>query len=157
MIPATKEQLVMTLLPRTIGKFSRYGLIVNKMRYKHENYTEKYLSGGTVTVAYNPDDVSCIWLIENGAYIRFELIENRFKSMNLLEVQSLQKSHKKVVKAATEPNLQAQIELASHIEAIVSSAASHGDVDVKGIRKSRQRERDRNHVDYVRKGGVNNA
>ena len=77
--------------------------------------------------------------------------------MNLLEVQSLQKSHKKVVKAATEPNLQAQIELASHIEAIVSSAASHGDVDVKGIRKSRQRERDRNHVDYVRKGGVNNA
>ena len=127
------------------------------MRYKHENYTEKYLSGGIVTVAYNPDDVSCVWLMENGSYIRFELIECRFKGINLSEVQSLQKSHKKVVKGATKDNLQAQIELASHIETIVSSAASHKDIDVKGIRKSRQRERDRNHVDYVRKGGVNNA
>lgn len=157
LIPATKEQLVMTLLPRATGKFSRYGLIVNKMRYKHENYTEKYLSGGIVTVAYNPDDVSCVWLIENGSYICFELIESRFKGMDLLEVLSLQESHKKVVKGATKDNLQAQIELASHIETIVSSAASHRDVDVKGIRKSRQRERDRNHVDYVRKGGENNA
>lgn len=38
-----REQLVMTLLPRAVGKFSRYGLKVNKMRYHHENYVEKYL------------------------------------------------------------------------------------------------------------------
>lgn len=156
LIAVMSEELVLTLLPRTQGKFTRQGLKVNGMRYKHENYTESFLSGGTVTVAYNPDDASCIWLIENGDYIRFELIESRFKSMDLSEVETLKNSQKELVKAATEPNLQAQIELASHIEAIVSSAVSHGDVDVKGIRKSRQKERNRSHVDYV-KEGVKNA
>ena len=69
----------------------------------------------------------------------------------------MQESHKKVVKGATKDNLQAQIELASHIEAIVNTAARQEDVNIKGIRKSRQRERNRNHIDYVRKGGENNA
>ena len=63
LITVDKEQIVLTLLPRTTGKFSRFGLRVNKMRYKHENFTEKYLSGGEVTVAYNPDDVSAVWSI----------------------------------------------------------------------------------------------
>lgn len=151
------EKLILTLLPRTQGKFSRNGLKVNKMRYKHENYTEKYLSGGTVTVAYNPDDVSYIWLLENGSYIRFELIESRFKDMDLSQVEVIQNNQKELVRVATEPNLQAQIELANHIEAIVNTAASHEDVDIKGVRKNRQRERDRNHVDYIKKGGVKNA
>lgn len=150
------EQVVLTLLPRTTGKFCRNGLKVNKLRYKNENFTEKYLSGGEVTVAYNPDDVSCIWLIENGAYIRFELIESRFKDMGLSEVQTMQNTQKELVKTATKPNLQAQIELANYIEAIVSSAGGHGDVDIKGIRKCRQRERDKSHVDYV-KSGVKNV
>lgn len=157
LITVTSEELILTLLPRTQGRFTRQGLKVNGMRYKHENYTEKFLSGGTVIVAYNPDDVSCIWLIENGAYIRFELIESRFKNMNLSEVETLKDNQKELVKAATEPNLQAQIELASHIEAIVSNVDGHGDVNIKGIRKSRQRERNRNHVDYVKKGGAKNA
>lgn len=155
LIAVTSEELVLTLLPRTQGKFSRQGLKANGMRYRHENYTESFLSGGTVTVAYNPDDVSCIWLIENGAYIRFELIESRFKSMDLSEVETLKNSQKVLVKAATEPNLQAQIELANHIEAIVSSVGGHGNVDIKEIRKSRQRERNRSHVDYVKEGAKN--
>ena len=54
LIIVDKEQIVLTLLPRTTGKFSRFGLRVNKMRYKHENFTEKYLVGGEVTVAYKP-------------------------------------------------------------------------------------------------------
>lgn len=149
-------QVILTLLPRTTGKFCRNGLKVNKLRYKNKNFTEKYLSGGEVTAAYNPDDVSCIWLIENGAYIRFELIESRFKDMGLSEVQTMQTTQKELVKTAAKPNLQAQIELANHIEAIVSSAGGHRDVDIKGIRKCRQRERDKSHVDYV-KDGVKNV
>lgn len=34
LIKIDKEILTLTLLPRTIGKFHRNGLIVNKMRYK---------------------------------------------------------------------------------------------------------------------------
>lgn len=146
------EQVILTLLPRTQGKFCRNGLKVNKMRYKNENYTEKYLSGGTATVAYNPDDVSFVWLIDNGAYIRFSLIESRYKDMRLSDVQSMQTSQKELVKAAKEQNLQSQIELANHIEAIVSSVGGHSDVDIKGIRTNRQRERNRSHVDYVKDG-----
>ncbi len=78
LIPVDYNTLVLTLLPRSTGKFSRKGLLVNKLRYKHDGYTERYLTGGTVTVAYNPDDVSEIWLIEKGVYTPFTLIESRF-------------------------------------------------------------------------------
>lgn len=57
LLSISKEELILTLLPRIEGKFTRQGLKVNGIRYKNENYTEKYLAGGTVTVAYNPEDV----------------------------------------------------------------------------------------------------
>ena len=41
LIPVISKQLVLTLLPRTTGKFSRVGLTVNRMRYKHKDFTEK--------------------------------------------------------------------------------------------------------------------
>lgn len=44
--------LIQTLLPRTTGTFSRKGLRVNGLRYTHDAYTESFLSGGKVTVAY---------------------------------------------------------------------------------------------------------
>ncbi len=87
LIPADYNTLVLTLLPRTTGKFSRNGLIVNKLRYKQNGYTERYLNGGTVTVAYNPEDVSEIWLIEKGTYTPFMLIENRFNGKCIREVE----------------------------------------------------------------------
>ena len=40
LIPIDYDTLVLTLLPRTNGKFTRKGLIVNGLRYKHEKYTE---------------------------------------------------------------------------------------------------------------------
>ena len=44
LIPADYNTLVLTLLPRTTGKFSRKGLIVNKLRYKHYGFTERFVS-----------------------------------------------------------------------------------------------------------------
>lgn len=100
LLSVTGEELTFALLPRTKGRFSRQELRVNGMRYKHENYTEKYLSGGEVTVTYNPDDVSCVWLIENGDYVRFDLIESRYKDKKLSEVETLKESQKAIVKVA---------------------------------------------------------
>ena len=60
-----RETMILTLFPRTMGTFSRKGLKVNKRRYRHDGYTEKYLTGDRVTVAYNPDDVSFVWVIES--------------------------------------------------------------------------------------------
>ena len=97
LLDITSEELILTLLPRTEGRFTRQGLKVNGMRYRHDNYTEKYLCGGTVTVAYNPEDVSCIWLLENGSYIRFELIESRYRNKNMEEVESIKTGQKAVI------------------------------------------------------------
>ena len=150
LITVDKEQIVLTLLPRTTGKFSRFGLRVNKMRYKHENFTEKYLAGGEVTVAYNPDDVSAVWLIDNGSYIRFDLIESRYKGKELSDAEIMQKGQKELVKAATADNIQAQINLAQSIEIIAESVNNPDKVNIKSIRNTRQREQTKNHIDYIR-------
>jgi len=155
LIPANYNTLILTLLPRTTGNFSKKGLIVNKMRYKHDGYTERYLSGGTVTVAYNPENVSEIWLIENGVYTPFTLIESRFNGMGIQEVEALKESQRATVKAATADNLQAKIDLIKHIGIVAASAANQGNTSIKGIRDNRRREQMRTHIDYVKESADN--
>lgn len=98
LIKVDRTTLIHTLLPRIEGRFTRKGLIVNKLRYKNDNFTEQYLSGGTVTVAYNPEDVSIVWLIENGLYTPFELIESLYSRKSLTEVQKLQEKQKSLIR-----------------------------------------------------------
>ena len=144
------KTLMLTLLPRTNGTFSRKGLAVNKLRYSNPDYTESYLNGGMVTVAYNPDDVSKVWLIDNGVYIVFELIESRFIGCNLAQVSDMQVNQRAIIKNASTANLQAQIDLAEHIEAVAHSTISEGDTSIKQIRKTRQREQTKTHIDFMR-------
>lgn len=155
LIPVNREHLILTLLPRTIGKFSRFGLKVNKLRYHAEGFTENYLKGGNVTVSYNPDDVTYVWILDHGAYHRFELIESRFKMRSLTEIQNLQDIRREIVKEVSEENLQAQIDLAKHIETIAHAICEPSDVKVKSIRKTRKREQTKRHIDHM-KGGVTN-
>ena len=123
-----KRELMLILLPRATGKFSRYGLKVNKLRYHREGYTEQYLSGGDVVVAYNPEDVSSVWVLENGAYTEFTVIESRYQGKDLTVVQELQTSQMDIARGAVRDNLQAQINLTQHIEVIAGSGVGHGDV-----------------------------
>ena len=89
LITVSADELLMALMPRTTGTFTRLGLKVNQLRYARDGYTEAYLSGGSVTVAYNPDDVSCVWLLDKGSYIPFYLIETRFNGMSLEAVEAM--------------------------------------------------------------------
>ncbi len=59
LIKVDREQLILTLLPRTKGKFTRHGLSVNGMHYHNINYREQYLNGKECLAAYNPDNVCC--------------------------------------------------------------------------------------------------
>lgn len=149
LIEISKKQLIMTLLPRTVGKFSRYGLKVNKMRYHHENYVEKYLAEQSVTVAYNPDDVSYIWVVENGKYIRFELIESRFKGKDLEGVQQMKDMQNDLKADARNQKLQAEIDLANHIQTIAGGKASNNK-SIKNIRETRKKEQNRKHRDVMK-------
>lgn len=154
LIQITEEQLVLCLLPRTMGKFSRFGLTVNKLRYRHNGYTESYLAGGEVTVAYNPDDVSFVWLIEAGNYVRFELVDARYGGMELDAVVDIQKKQKMLVRAEEHSSLQADIELAAHIQAVAENASKSGNVNIKGIRGTRKKEELTTHIDYAKEAGL---
>ncbi len=152
LINVDSRELILTLLPRTTGKFGRTGLKVNKLRYHCEGYTEQYLSGGTITVAYNPEDVTSVWVIENGAYVEFMLIESRFQGKELTEVQELKTGQRIISKNEMRNNLQAQIDLAQHIEIIAGNVNSHADVHMKNIRHTRRKEQSRCHQDYMKEG-----
>lgn len=153
LISVTPQKLIQTLLPRATGTFTRKGLRVNGLRYKHDDYTESFLSGGEVTVAYNPEDVTEIWLLDDGQYVPFTLIESRFNGKTLAAVQTIQKARKQTVHAATADNLQAQIDLAEHIQ-VIASKGKQTDVGIKNIRSTRKREQARTHIDFVKEGNI---
>lgn len=155
LVSVSKEQLLLTLLPRTTGTFSRHGLKVNQLRYAHDGYTEAYLSGGTVAVAYNPDDVSCVWLVENGFYTRFDLIESRFKGKDFAAAQAMQTAQKAIIKESVHDNLQAKVDLADHICTIACSAGAPGNTQIKSVRENRKRAQRKTHLDYMKEGGSN--
>lgn len=153
LIPVSYDDLVLTLLPRTTGKFSRNGLKVNKLRYKNDAFTEHYLRGEAATVAYNPDDVSCVWMLENGIYTPFSLTESRFNGLNVTEVNAIKNAQKSHERSLSEDNLQAQIDLARHIEAVANASVRFDDTNIKQIRHTRKKEQSKAHIDFV-KGGM---
>lgn len=155
LIAVSSRDLILTLLPRTTGTFSRTGLKVNKLRYHCDGYTEQYLSGGIVTVAYNPEDVTSVWVLENGVYTEFNVIGSRFEGKNLTAVHDLIASQKAIAKNSVKENLQAQVNLAQHIETIAGGSSGHTDVHMKSIRSTRKREQIRRHRDYMKEGTGN--
>jgi len=146
-IDVTPEQVIMTLLPRTKARFTRKGLIINGLRYRNDAYTEQYLRGGDAVAAYNPDDVTQVWLLENSEYIPFKLIERRFSGKSLNGVKQMKAAQSELVRSTAEEELQAQIDLAQHIEVIANKPSST--VGIKNIRQSRQRARNQSHINYV--------
>ena len=145
LIPVDNEQLRLTLLPRTEGKFTRQGLVVHKQRYRHceGKFTERYLNGGKATVAYDPDDISCIYLVESGLYTRFELILKVYDNLSLDEVMKLQAQQQAAKKSAQPQKDQALIDLVTSIETIANTRGHVGDVNLKGIRQTHKTEKQR--------------
>lgn len=147
LISAAEKDIVLTLLPRTKGKFTRYGLKVNGLRYNRDGYKEAYLKGGSCIAAYNPDDVTSIWLkteTETG-YEEFRLIETAYDGKTLEQVNESRKNKMAIVRNEYEEALQAKIRLAAFIETAAEQAAPTGNADIKGIRETRQTERRKKH------------
>ena len=149
MVSVTPKQLIQVLLPRATGRFTRKGLQINGLRYRHDAYTESFLKGGEALVAYNPDDVTQVWLVEKGCYIQFTLIESRFKGKCLDDVQGIQKASRKIVNDSASDSLQAQIDLAKHIQ-MIAAQTQRSDTQVKNIRSTRKKEQYRTHRDYAK-------
>lgn len=150
LIEVSYDDVMMTLLPRTTGSFTRYGLKVHKLRYHCDGHAEKYLSGGDITVAYNPDNVSAVWTIDKGRYTRFSLIESRFDGKSLAEVEEMKELQRQIVRNEAQENLQAKIDLAQHIQTITSRKSSNGTTEIKDSIETKRRERRKNHKDFMK-------
>ena len=146
LISVTQKELILTLLPRTTAKFTRFGLKVNGLKYYADGYTEEFLSGGEETVSYNPDNCGKVWLKESdGEFVEFSLIESRYDNMSLSEVKELKQKQKQIENDAIRENYTAKIELLNFIETVSSKPT--GDVNIKGIRKAKQSAKRKLHRD----------
>ena len=148
LIDVSKELLTFTLYPRTKGVFSRYGLKVNKLRYKNNDYTEKYLKKEECTVAYNPNDTSTVWYIENGNYIPFTLIEKQYEGKKLDEIYAMQLNQKEIIASVEHETIQAKIDLAKSIELIADKKITN-DTNIKNIIKNKQKAKIINHNENI--------
>lgn len=155
LIKVDKEQLILTLLPRAIGRFTRFGLSVNGMHYHNKLFREQYLNGKECTIAYNPDNVCQIWLIENGSFIPFDLIESRFRERDLTGVQAMKRKQRELVRQEAENKLQAEIDLARHISVIAGASGEQKKPSVKNIRANREKEQRKFHKDLGKEVVVN--
>lgn len=149
LIPTDCDTLVLVLLPRTTGKFTRKGLIVNRLRYKHDDYTEMYLKGGNVTVAYNPDDVSTVWLISKCSYTPFKLVQSRFDGSDIQVIGQIEKCLKTAKNSLVSDSAQSRVNLMNHIETIAEATERHSDADIRHIRANRQQEQVKTHIDHI--------
>lgn len=147
-INVSTDELILVLLPRTTGKFTRYGLKVNRLRYYCEGYTEKFLKGDVVTVSYNPDNASYVWLKEKNYYVKFSLIEKRYLDMTMESVEKIIKSQYAIINKERNNSIQAEVKFINQLEMIVDNATSFNNVDVKNLRENRKKEIAKKHKDF---------
>lgn len=151
LIPVEPKQLILTLLPRIKAKFTRRGLTVLGLRYdsKEKDFTENYLAGGEAVAAYNPESADKVYLLEDGKFMEFCLIESRFQGKGFAEVEQMQDAQKSIIDKAVHGNLQGRVDLASHIEKIINGKEGSGDINLKEVRKTRKREVKERHKDFI--------
>ena len=145
LMAVNRDKLIKVLLPRTRGKFGRYGLAVNGLHYHNPLFKEEYLQGKECKVAYDMDNSSYIWLIENGAYIQFDLIEKRFQDKGIEDVMTMKNRQKELVKKVRPQKTQAEIDLARAIQLIADTKIVQSEPSIKGIRSNRKREQIKQH------------
>lgn len=155
LIPVSNNQLMLTLLPRTKARFTRLGLQANKMRYSNDTFKEQFLVGGEVIVAYNPDDVSKVWLVDGGDFIAFDLIEGRYKDKTIFEVIDMKARQKELTRNIAEQNLQAKIDLMSHIQTITATSQTSKQINTRAVRETRRKTRIEQHKNAMEGANFN--
>ena len=125
LIDVSQKDLILTLLPRTNGKFTRHGLKTNGLRYYADGYKEQFLKGEDVIVSYDPQNCEKVWIKEkSGVFVEFTLIERRFSNMSLDEIQNIQKQQKQLVQNTTREQYQSKIDLMNFIETVAENPNS---------------------------------
>lgn len=156
LIEVSRIDLILTLLPRTIGKFTRKGLKVNDVRYHHDGYAEEYLTGEEVTVAYNKENANSVWLVdEQRGFVEFSIVESRFNNCSFAQIETMKTRQKQLNYKEKEDALQAEIELINQIEMVAADASPYEDVKLSNMAVSRLKEQRKLHKDLVEEAKKN--
>ena len=148
LIFASPETITALLLPRTTGNFTRKGLIVNGLRYGSDGFAERFLKGNKVKVAFNPDNVTYVYLVDEN-FKRFELIDTQFDGAKLDSVNQTKTAQKEHIKHFYEDSMQGRIDLISHIQTIVEQGAITPKKSLKAIGENRRIEKYETHKDFI--------
>ena len=96
-----------------------------------------------------------VYLIEDGRYTAFTLIERRFSNKSLDEVQDIKEQQKSLVMECREDEIKSKIDLAVKIENLLGIAkkqmgsSATDNPSIKSIRQNRKKEQERNHFDVL--------
>ena len=107
---------------------------MNRLRYKAPGFTDAYLKGESQIVAYDPEDVSKVWLLSGANYTEFELIDSELTGLPLSEAKGLQAG----TQEEDPEELESEIKLTQAIELATVTRVSHP--QAKNLRRNRQKE-----------------
>ena len=98
------------------------------------------MRGDKCVISYNPNDTSNVWLFENGEYISFSLIEEKYKDFSFEDVDTQIRQVDEHLKTFEEENVQARITLMNDLETIGAHRISITP-KLSSVRKARKQER----------------
>lgn len=146
-IPVEGEKLYQFGLPRKTVTLSRKGINNNGLWYVSANY-KKLLEykgiGEKIRIAYDPENVSRIYLIENMEYIPFELAnyEKQYIGATQAEYQIEREKHRNNRQELEQLDTEGRISLIQSIQGIISGTEcmEKDKVDATVIQTNRKRE-----------------
>lgn len=139
MVVVDKELLALVLLPRAKATFTRAGLLFRKLHYFSDGFTNEFLCGGSVDIAYNPDCISFIWMLKEGRYLKFSLIESLDKTISFDVANELLTGKEKYLRSFDNEEIKARVSLISDIETI--SNVCYQSITTHSVRKTRSKEK----------------
>lgn len=108
-IRGNNAELSLMLLPRAVASITRRGLVFRGLRYHTDllDMTKEYVSAGVngrkkVNIAYDMQCTDYVYLLQNGKYIRFNLIDrNTFTGLPFQEVEIIRHEENQMRKSLT--------------------------------------------------------
>lgn len=146
-IPVSGETLYQFGLPRKTATLSRKGIGNNGLWYISKDYKkllERKRIGDTVQIAYDPENVSQVYLVDGMEYLPFELASycKQYIGATQAECQIEKDKHKASLKELERLDTEGRIKVLQNIQAIVGQAeyADKDKIDGAVIQNNRRRE-----------------
>ena len=154
-IPVSERSLCLTLLPRTKGKLTRRGLIVNGLRYasKDKRFALQYgKCEENQVIAYAADNTDTVYLItENGEYCPFELVSYEYSGMTFEEVAQMRKRKKEIFKSVQQESLEAAIALQGVVHDRIPEREMTVDISEMDIQKEAEKREEKEYAGIHRR------